>query len=66
MVPILGIAAFVLWLYGLNVRPGDGRVHLLVLGAALALVFQVIQHRRELRRLSGRRVVPTQSPRSSS
>ena len=30
MVLILGIAAFVVWLYGLNVRPGDERVHLLV------------------------------------
>lgn len=66
MVPILGIAAFVLWLYGLNVRPGDGRIHLLVLGAALALVFQVFQHRRALRRVPAGRAVSTESPRSSS
>lgn len=66
MVPVLGIAAFVLWLYGLNVRPGDDRVHLLVVGAALAALVQVLLHRRELRRLSGRRAVSSQSPRGSS
>jgi len=50
MAPILGVAAFVLWLYGLTARPGDARIHLLLLSAGVALAIHFVQGRRARRR----------------
>lgn len=50
MLPVFGVASFVLWLHGLHTAPGDSRVHLWLVGACLVLLVHRVRHRRARRR----------------